>query len=378
MQPRRRRERVEAFFLADSFVFEILAGDELADHLQRGLWLVHGHHVARVLDHQERQQAETLRVACERAASGPGRVHGAVEVARAAPIQIVQRPFQTDVVTDEVVLAVVKQSADLLAVEEVLQTGHDAQAVLVPQSVVGRIRALAEARRLRVDVERGAHARQVHERLEPVVAGRVRHRTPSGFARVVHVHLEAAVVFRRDAHDLIQQVPALPAHELQLCELGLAGLFRGLNFSSLHRVDEAQCLRETRNVVLVEGVDPGVAEREALDVEIWRAGRCQRDAVGPCDEALDHQRHVVARMRLAREEDGHCVRRIAHDQSGVRQREARQKRFELRRNARIVAAVRVRARVREARAHGLVDVQHMRRFVPRRRACIELRGRPRL
>lgn len=71
--------------------------------------------------------------------------------------------------------------------------------------------------------------------------------------------------------------------------------------------DDAQAVREVRRVVLVEGVDPRVAQRNALQVDDQVSTSCLHFLVSVKD-VLCHGRDVVACVRLA----GHKERSAAN------------------------------------------------------------------
>ena len=129
--------------------------EEGGDHVEGDLGLVEGDHVAAVADGEEGEVVGLAVEAGDVASAEPGRRFCLREGPLARPVELLEATLDTDVVADEVRLAVVEEEADALvggAVEEALERGDDAEAVLMLEVVVGRVGALLEALARLVDV----------------------------------------------------------------------------------------------------------------------------------------------------------------------------------------------------------------------------------
>mmetsp|Transcript_6707 Transcript_6707/g.17530 ORF Transcript_6707/g.17530 Transcript_6707/m.17530 type:complete len:537 (-) Transcript_6707:67-1677(-) len=381
---------------------ERLALEELAQHVERRLGLVHRHEVARVAQLHEREAAVALEAAGVGAADDVARVLGSEEAGVARPLERARPRLPAEPVDDEVVLSKVGQHRHA-ALEQARHGRREALHPVAGEHELDLDGAVAARPRLFVRAER----REVGRVVEPVGRRREVIAERRHLARQPHVvQVELARLLRRDELREVAKVVGVRAREVLEQRLGARharlvaaarqalGVVLGRRAAAARRVRRVAVLarrvgavarggerqadgeaslhdadlrvrqlhlrlvlaRERRvRRVLVDGVDEAVADHHAAQVDRRRGG-----GVVLLDELREGGR-VVAAVALGGDEEGLL------GVLGVGREPILEELEHVGRHLLLVGHTDVErvGVIREARADGLVDEEDVGLLVPR-------------
>mmetsp|Transcript_20565 Transcript_20565/g.41171 ORF Transcript_20565/g.41171 Transcript_20565/m.41171 type:complete len:400 (+) Transcript_20565:916-2115(+) len=184
--------------------------------------------------------------------------------------------------------------------------------------------------------------------------------------RVVHAGPADGVVAGGFVEHDVGHLEAGAVVEVSLLQAGAARALHEVEGARLRHVDESVTVARLRRGVLVVGIEPSVSNRGAGDGD----GDI-RSLFVLLPDVVDHRRYVVPRVALSRKvqrpvQPSPSVSVRQQKLVGVQRQEIDQKPVKVRVHLLVVLAVSFTAGKTQSGAHGLVNVQHVRRrAVPR-------------
>lgn len=154
-------------------------------------------------------------------------------------------------------------------------------------------------------MQRTSHLLSVQISLQGLVTRRKGPGVGGEEARVVHDYLLRGAS-GGGVHHAVEEGEAHALVEASCSQLAAAVLLELLQATALSGGEETQPVREVRDVVLVEGVHPRIAQRDAFQIYVHQTGTRAgaRPAGVPLEDVRRHDRDVMAGVGLAGDEEG--------------------------------------------------------------------------